>query len=110
MLIPELLGIKRTVEEKATQAKVMNLASAINKETLTAIHKGMDAKKAVGVDGVDKWAYQEHLDENLERLLERMKNGSYRPNPSRRTYIDKPVSTKKRPLGISCYKDKLVSF
>jgi len=37
-----------------------------------------------------------------------MKNGSYRPNPSRRKYIDKPGSTKKRPLGISCYEDKLV--
>jgi len=108
MLIPELHGIKQTVEAKAIQAKVMNLASAINKATLAAIHKGMDGKKAVGVDGVDKWEYQEHLDENLDRLLTRMKNGSYHPHPSRRTYIDKPGSTKKRPLGISCYEDKLV--
>ena len=108
MLIPQLLGIKRTVEAKATQAKVMNLASAINKPVLAAIHKGMDGKKAVGVDGVNKREYQERLDENLEQLLSRMKNGSYKPNPSRRTYIDKPGSTNKRPLGISCYEDKLV--
>jgi group II intron reverse transcriptase/maturase len=108
MLIPELQGIKRTVEAKATQAKVMNLASAINEETLRAIHKGMDGKKAVGVDGVHKWEYQEHLEGNLEQLVERMKRGSYRPQPSRRTYIDKPGSTKKRPLGISSYEDKLV--
>ena len=108
MLVPELHGIKRTVEAKATREKVMNLASAINKATLEAIHKEMDGKKAVGVDGVNKWEYQEQLDANLERLLARMKSGSYRPHPSRRTYIDKPGSTKKRPLGISCYEDKLV--
>jgi group II intron reverse transcriptase/maturase len=108
MLVPELHGIKRTVEAKAKRAKVMNLASSINKATLAAIHKEMDGKKAVGVDGVNKWEYQEHLDENLDQLLARMKNGSYRPHPSRRTYIDKPGSTKKRPLGISCYEDKLV--
>ncbi len=44
----------------------------------------------------------------MENLLARMKNGSYRPQPSRRQYIDKPGSSKKRPLGISCYEDKLV--
>ena len=107
-LIAELLGIKRTVEEKAKGTRAQNLASAVNKETLEAIHKGMDGKKAVGVDGVTKAGYQEHLDENLDNLLARMKAGRYKPNPSRRAYIDKPGSNKKRPLGISCYEDKLV--
>lgn len=85
-----------------------NLASAINKTTLEAIHKTMDGKKAVGIDGVTKAEYEENLDANLDNLLVRMKNGSYKPNPSRRKYIDKPGSDKKRPLGISCYEDKLV--
>jgi len=107
-LIPELLGIKRTVAEKATKEKVMNLASAINKATLKAVHKRTDGKKAVGADGVSKQDYQANLDENLDKLLVRMKNGSYKPNPSRRVYIDKPGSQTKRPLGISCYEDKLV--
>ena len=64
MLIPELHGIKATVEAKATKTKVQNLASAINKTTLAAIHKRTDGKKAVGVDGVTKWEYEENLDEN----------------------------------------------
>jgi len=68
----------------------------------------MDGKKAVGVDGVTKAEYQKHLNENLDNLLTRMKDGRYKPNPSRRAYIDKPGSNKKRPLGISCYEDKLV--
>lgn len=108
MLIPELHRIKQTVETKATGTRAMNLASAINETTLKSIHKRTDSKKAVGIDGVGKAEYEKQLDENLERLIAEMKKESYRPNPSRRTYIDKPGSTKKRPLGISCYEDKLV--
>jgi group II intron reverse transcriptase/maturase len=37
-----------------------------------------------------------------------MKREAYKPQPSRRVYIEKPGSKKKRPLGISCYEDKLV--
>lgn len=37
-----------------------------------------------------------------------MKRQASQPQPSRRVYIDKPGSSKKRPLGISCYEDKLV--
>ena len=107
-MIPELLGIKRTVEAKANGTKAMNLASAINKDTLKAVHRRTDGKKAAGIDGVTKRDYQEHLDGNLERLVQRMKNGSYQPRASRRVYIDKPGSKAKRPLGISCYEDKLV--
>lgn len=37
-----------------------------------------------------------------------MKRGSYKPNPTRRVYIPKETKGKMRPLGISCYEDKLV--
>jgi group II intron reverse transcriptase/maturase len=37
-----------------------------------------------------------------------MKSGSYKPEPIRRVYIPKDGSNKMRPLGISCYEDKLV--
>ena len=40
-------------------------------------------------------------------LPSRMKREAYKPQASRRVYIDKPGSGKKRPLGISCYEDKL---
>jgi group II intron reverse transcriptase/maturase len=88
--------------------RIQNLASVITVEMLLGIHEGMDGKKAVGIDGVSKAEYSEGVTEKLKDLVSRMKREAYKPNLSKRTYIDKPGSSKKRPLGISCYEDKLV--
>ena len=68
----------------------------------------MDRNKASGIDKVTKLEYETNLEENLTKLVARMKDGTYKPNPSRRVYIPKDGSKKMRPLGISCYEDKLV--
>jgi group II intron reverse transcriptase/maturase len=68
----------------------------------------MDGKKAPGIDGIRKEDYSVDAMDKLADLVIRLKHESYKPNDSRRVYIDKPGSTKKRPLGISCYEDKLV--
>ncbi len=107
MLMTELLKIKERVE-KAEGTRAQNLASAINSQTLTAAHRRMSGRKAVGVDGISKETYGGQLDKNVEELVTRMKRESYKPKPSRRVYIDKPGSKGKRPLGISAYEDKLV--
>lgn len=88
--------------------RVQNIACLINERSLKDAHATMDAKKATGVDWVTKEKYGQNLTKNLAALVNRMKGGTYTPNPSRRTYIDKPGTKKKRPLGISCYEDKLV--
>ena len=80
----------------------------INVETLLETHRKMDGNKALGFDNVSKADYSVNLMENLESLVNRMKRGSYKPSPSRRTYIPKEGSAQGRPLGISCYEDKLV--
>jgi group II intron reverse transcriptase/maturase len=108
-MINELLGIQFNIEKAdRTDHKVQNLASYINKETLIAVHEQMDGRKAKGIDGISKEEYEENLEANIENLVKRMKNGSYKPNPIRRAYIPKDGSNKMRPLGISCYEDKLV--
>jgi group II intron reverse transcriptase/maturase len=48
-----------------------------------------------------------NLDE-VQHLIEAMKSESYEPNPVRRVLIAKKNSTKKRPLGIPAFYDKLV--
>lgn len=108
-MVNELLGIQFNIAKAdRTDRKVQNLASYINVDTLKAVHKQMDKHKAYGIDKVTKEEYEQKLEENLENLVERMKRGSYKPNPIRRVYIPKDGSNTKRPLGISCYEDKLV--
>ena len=108
-MVAELAGIQRNIEKAdRTDRKVQNLASYINVESLKAMHKKMDAKKAVGIDKVTKEEYEKNLEENLKSLVAKMKSGAYKPHPSRRVYIPKDNKGKVRPLGISSYEDKLV--
>lgn len=107
-MISELLGIQFNIEKASQDGKVQNLASYINEDTLKISHKEMDAKKAKGIDGVTKEEYDEELEGNISNLVSRMREGRYKPKPSRRVYIPKDGSMSKRPLGISCYEDKLV--
>lgn len=87
--------------------RLQTLIQHVNYENLKEVHKKMDGKKAVGVDGVTKEEYDSNLDANLNDLLDRMRNFKYRPKPARRTYIPK-ANGDLRPLGIPSYEDKLV--
>lgn len=66
--------------------------------------------KAAGIDGVTKEEYGKNLEANLTDLSARLKRMGYKPQPKRRTYIPKPGSKKGRPLGISCFEDKIVEL
>lgn len=79
----------------------------INAELLEQCHKGMDGKKAVGIDGISKDVYGQNLKANLDDLVNRLKEKSYRPKPARHVEIPKD-NGKMRPLSIYCYEDKLV--
>jgi len=77
-------------------------------DNLRACYDSLEAKKATGVDGVTKEEYGRNLEENLRDLSGRLKRMGYRPEPKRRSYIPKSGSEKGRPLGISCFEDKIV--
>ena len=77
-------------------------------DNLRACYDTLEAKKATGVDGVTKEEYGKNLEENLRDLSCRLKRMGYRPEPKRRSYIPKSGSEKGRPLGISCFEDKIV--
>lgn len=87
--------------------KVQNLMRNVSEETLMEAHRKQSGKKASGVDGVTKDGYGENAEQNIQKLITRMKTFSYRPQPVRRTYIPK-ANGKMRPLGIPAYEDKLV--
>jgi len=64
--------------------------------------------RAVGSDHQSLEQFEEQLESNLTKLEEELRAGTYRPRPIRRTYIDKPGSKDKRPLGIPAVRDKVV--
>lgn len=93
--------------QSAKYPAVQNLMHNVNERTLMAEHRKQGRKKATGVDGVDKAAYDEKAQDNIAELVERMRKFQYKPLPVRRTYIPK-ANGKLRPLGIPAYEDRLV--
>ena len=94
-------------EQSAKYPMVQNLMHKVNERSLMAEHQKQSRKKATGVDGIDKAAYDEHARERIAALVERMRKFQYKPRPVRRTYIPK-ANGKLRPLGIPAYEDRLV--
>ena len=76
-----------------------SIGHLINRERMKECHEKMDGKKAVGIDGVTKEDYGTDLNGNLERLVERLKKKSHRPQPARKVEITKD-NGKTRPLSI----------
>lgn len=62
---------------------------------------------AGGIDGMTIERFDKGRDRYLASLHSRLKDGSYRPRPVKRVEIDKPGSTKKRPLGIPTVMDRV---
>ncbi|MBF0315844.1 MAG: hypothetical protein HQK52_20650 [Oligoflexia bacterium] len=84
-----------------------NLGHLIDLDMLRRCHHGLDGSKAVGIDGVYKYEYEQNLEGNLEQLLINIRKGSYHPKASRIVEIPKSDGSK-RPLAIACHEDKIV--
>lgn len=91
----------------AKYGKVQSLMQYVNSKTLKESYLHQPKHKAVGVDEVTKKEYGEKLAENIDALLKRMKQFSYRPYPVRRAYIPKG-NGKMRGLGVPSFEDKMV--
>ena len=74
----------------------------------SAARKVLRKKGAAGIDRqtVDDFAEQETAE--LRNLKDQLRGGTYQPSPVRRTWIPKPGSTEKRPLGIPTVRDRVV--
>ena len=83
------------------------LMPLISKASIIDCFKELDGNKAIGVDGVSKADYEENLQYNVTKLIERMKALEYCPKPMRLVEIPKADGTM-RPLSIGCTEDKLV--
>jgi len=65
------------------------------------------ANKGAMTPGVDEVTLDGFSEERVASIITRLKNGTYRFQPVRRTYVPKK-NGKKRPLGISSGDDKLI--
>jgi retron-type reverse transcriptase len=99
------------IAELARQAPEMvltTLAHHIDVELLREAYRLTRKSGAAGVDGQRAAAYAENLADNLQSLLDRLKSGTYRAPPVRRSHIPKGDGTKTRPIGIPTFEDKVL--
>jgi RNA-directed DNA polymerase len=98
------------LEQGVKGGKWFSLIDKVHPErTLQAAFLQVAANKgAAGVDHVTIEMFAEHLDEDLKRLSDQLRTGTYRPQAIRRHYIPKPGTQEKRPLGIPTIRDRVV--
>ncbi len=72
----------------------------------TAFRNVKRNRGAAGIDKVSIRLYESNLRQNLLALMRRLKDGTYRPLPSRRVHIFKEAG-KTRPLGIPAVRDRV---
>ena len=101
------LSLISRVAEGDKKARINNVAYLLDVANLRESYDQLKRGKAVGLDGMSLEEYGKDLEGNLQNLVERLKKGSYKPQPVRRTYIPK-VNGKMRPLGIPTIEDKIV--
>lgn len=71
-------------------------------------YKNLYSNNGAGTRGINNDTADGFGEEKIAKLIEALKKETYRPNPVRRTYIQKKTSRKQRPLGIPTFSDKLV--
>src|SRR3990167_3447925 len=86
-----------------------SLGHLIHVDMLKELYRELDGKKACGIDKMTKIDYGKCLDENINKLIIRIRRGTYKPKPARITEIPKEDGSF-RPLAISCFEDKLVQL
>lgn len=63
---------------------------------------------AAGVDHETVRAFERQLTETIRWLSEKLRTGTYTPQPIRRAHIPKPGTNETRPLGIPTVRDRVV--
>jgi RNA-directed DNA polymerase len=103
---PGLLKVAERAK-RDPDARFNSLAHLVDEAVLGRAFQRIRKDAAVGVDGITKEQYGQHLEENLRGLHERLRSMRYRHQPIRRVHIPK-AGGKTRPIGISSLEDKIV--
>jgi len=102
---------RQRIAELARQDPQMAFTSLnhlLDLDLLRAAFYRTPKKKAPGIDGQTWSDYEANLEENLQSLLSRARNGTYRAPPVRRVHIPKGSGDATRPIGIPTLEDKIL--
>jgi group II intron reverse transcriptase/maturase len=101
-----LLGVREAARRDKTM-RFNNLLCHVSPELLTASFFDLKKQAAPGMDGLTWAQYASDFEVRIEDLHGRIQRGTYRAQPSKRTWIPK-LDGKLRPLGIAALEDKIV--
>lgn len=96
-----------SVAQRRADVRFTSLVHHMNEHNLRRAFQELDGSKAAGIDRVTKDQYRQSLDANIATLHRALREGSYRPRPSRQVLIPKPQGGT-RPLAVGCLEDKVV--
>ena len=102
---------QRKIAERAQREPKLTLttlAHHIDEVWMREAYRRTRKDAAAGVDGVTAAQYEADLETNLTGLLERFKSGRYRAPAVRRVHLEKPGTSKTRPIGIPTLEDKIL--
>ena len=98
-ITPTKLALISERARKEPNLQFISLAHLLNERFLKECYYSLGRDRASGIDGVSWKEYGKQLDENLTKLVARMKVKRYKPQPVKRVYIPKNEH-EKRPLGL----------
>lgn len=78
-----------------------------NPDIYVKAYSNIYSNKGSSTSGVDEKNADGFSKDKVEKIIATIRDESYQPNPSKRTYIPKKNGTK-RPLGIPSFTDRLV--
>jgi group II intron reverse transcriptase/maturase len=97
----------RLAARRDRRARFTALLHYVTIDRLRESFYALKRKAAPGADGITWQQYEVNLEDRLADLHQRVHQGTYRAQPSRRVYIPKPDG-RLRPLGIAAVEDKIV--
>lgn len=104
--LPRLLAVRQLAQRNKKQT-FNNLLSLMDEALLTTSFYQLKRQSADGCDGVTWQAYQQARTWNINTLVQKLREGRYRPRPARRVFIPKEDGSQ-RSLSIICLEDKIV--
>jgi RNA-directed DNA polymerase len=101
---------QRRIAQLAREAPdmAMNLSHHMDLEWFEEAYRRTRKDGATGIDEQTAQEFAEDLQENLQRLIDLAKSGTYRAPAVRRVHIPKGSGKETRPIGIPTFADKVL--